>query len=84
MEFFKLHSVRPQNLDNFTNFLSAAIDTFAANEQDPNFPLHLDSMIRNLSDTLLMATQELNVHQLVAKIYQVGFQTHNLMRTLKY
>lgn len=73
MEFLKLHTGRPKSLDNFIAFMSAAIDTFIAKKEEPDFPFHyLDSMIRSLIYVLVMAPQELNVHDLVVKVFQVG------------
>lgn len=73
MEFLKIHTGRPQSLDNLVGFMSRAIDTFNVSQEQPDFPSHhLPSMIRNLTNVLLTAPQELNVHDLVVKVFRVG------------
>lgn len=76
MEFLKLDIGRPQSMDNFISFVRNAIDTFIANKEEPDFPFHhLDSIVRNLVYVLIMAPQELNVHDLVVKVFQVGIES---------
>lgn len=73
MEFLKLNPGRPPSIDNFISFVRHAIDTFIANREEHDFPFHhLDSIIWSLPYVLLMAPQELNVHDLVVTVFRVG------------
>lgn len=79
MEFLKLYTIRPQNLEDFVAFMFDAIDTFIVKKEEPDFPFdYLDSMIRNLIHVLLMAPQELNVHDLVVKLFQVSLDLKSM------
>lgn len=73
MESLKIHTGRPQNLNNFIAFINDAIDTFISNKELADFPFHyLDSMIRQLAYVLALAPHELNFPELVVKVFQVG------------
>lgn len=73
MEYLKLHSERTQTLDSLIAFVSAAIDTFIAFKEEPDFPgQYLRFMIGDLAPVLVKAQQELNIHDLVVKVFKVG------------